>query len=90
MLTISAGLDYGQVADRDVPFAKVSDVHIEAGTATQVGNQPLSNVILEAGGQPIIGAVKLRGHFDRGDAERFTVWLRERIGVPAAGGVESR
>jgi hypothetical protein len=50
MLTISAGLDRGQVADREVPFAKVSEVRIEAGTATQVGNQPLSNVILEAGG----------------------------------------
>lgn len=90
MLTVPAGLYRGQVADRDVPFDKVSDVRIEASTTTQVGNQPLSNVILEAGGPSIIGAVKLRGFIDRGDAERFTAWLRERIGLPAAGGVESR
>lgn len=90
VLTVPAGLYRGQVADRDVPFDKVSDVRIEASTTTQVGNQPLSNVILEAGGPSIIGAVKLRGFIDRGDAERFTAWLRERIGLPAAGGVESR
>lgn len=83
VLTIPPGIYRGQVADRDVPFSKVHDVRIEASTTTQVGNQPLRHVMLDAGGPSIIGAVKLRGFADRTDAERFAAWLRERIGLSA-------
>lgn len=84
VITVPSGVYRGEVADRDVPFSRIHDVRIEASTTTQVGNQPLSNVILEAGGPSIIGAIKLRGFIDRADAERFTAWLRERVGLAAA------